>query len=156
MHRTTLRLGFLAAMMAVVVGGAAFLAGAPKAQACTNGIPCYVVALPDLRVTNIDADPLSNGETRIEFWVKNEGTANSSGGMYRVDIAGVGVWWGVLGSVTKGATKYYSFDITSPPTPPNSRLVQVCADATSKVTELNEANNCLQKDVVFNQDILPA
>ena len=150
MHRTTRRLGFLAAVMAAVVGGAAFLAGAPQAQACDSKNAYYVLTLPDLRVTSVDADPLGNGQTRIEFWVKNEGTATSNGVMFRVEIEGVGVWWGIMGSINAGTTKYYAFTIASPPSPPNFRTVQVCADATGKVTEFDENNNCLTKSVQFD------
>ncbi|MBI2759919.1 MAG: hypothetical protein HYX51_00635 [Chloroflexi bacterium] len=92
MHRTTLRIGFLAALMAAVVGGAGYFAGAPKAQPCDGNDGCYIVTLPDPRVTSVDADQLGNGQTRIKFWVKKVGTANSIGGRFRVDIQGVGVW----------------------------------------------------------------
>jgi subtilase family serine protease len=147
MHLTRLRIGLGAALLAVVVGASMMGTGSAQAQGCTGSTVCYVLALPDLRVTNVDADPLGTGQTRIEFWVKNEGTANANGGMYRVDIAGVGVWWGVLGSINAGSTKYYSFNITEPAAPPYSRNVQVCADATGKVTESDENDNCMTESV---------
>lgn len=154
MHRKQLRLGFLAAMMAAVVGGAAFLAEAPSAQACHTRQDCVVIGLPDLRVTSIDVDKLGNGQTRIEFWVKNEGNANSNGGMFRVDIAGVGVWWGIMGTVNAGVTKYYSFNIASPLAPPNFRNVQVCADASGVVAESQENDNCLTTSEQFDSIIM--
>jgi hypothetical protein len=154
MRINKLRLSFMAAMMAAVVGGAAFLTDAPRAQACHTPQDCVVFGLPDLRVTSIDVDKLGNGQTRIEFWVKNEGNVNSNGGMFRVDIAGVGVWWGIMGSVTAGTTKYYSFNIASPPAPPNFRNVQVCADASGVVSESQENDNCLTTSEQFDYVII--
>jgi len=156
MHRTTLRLRFLAAMVAAVVGGAALLAYAPEAHACTDGNSCFVAVLPDLRVTNIDADPLGGGQTRLEFWVKNEGTGTAHAFAHRVEIQGVGTWFVNAGSIAAGTTKYYSFTMQTPSSPPMFRSVQVCADATGQAFEFDESDNCLTKSVQFDAVLAPA
>ncbi|MBI2759920.1 MAG: hypothetical protein HYX51_00640 [Chloroflexi bacterium] len=58
----------------------------------------------------------------------------------------------MTGSINAGVTKYYSFTIASPPTPPNYRNIQVCADASGQITEFDENDNCLTKSVQFNAD----
>lgn len=149
MRHKTLRYALLTAMMIAGVIGIA--AGTPpaSAQSCPPA-GCFLLALPDLRVTGVDADNLGNGTTRIEFWVKNEGTATANAWVHRVDIAGVGVWYTLAGSIAAGATRYYSFTITSPPAPPMYRSVQVCADATGQAFESDETDNCLQQSVQFD------
>jgi hypothetical protein len=150
-HRT--RRVVAIAALAIAVGLAA-LAGAGPANA--DGQGTFTLVLPDLRVTNVDADPIGNGQTRLEFWVKNEGTGTAHPFVHRVHIQGVGIWLVNSGSIGAGATKYYSFTMQTPPAPPMFRSVQVCADATGQSFELDETDNCLTKSVQFDAVIAPA
>lgn len=146
----TQRLGFLTAIAAAVVGGAAVFAEArPAAAACTTATPCYVLAVPDLVVTNILADNQGGGKTKMTYMVKNQGTAAASPFVHRLQVAGSGPWLTFSGIIAAGATKTYTLTINTPGGAPVAKAVQVCADATNSEFELNEGNNCLTKTLNF-------
>jgi hypothetical protein len=94
------------------------------------------VKKPDLVITDI-----SRSDNRIIYGIKNQGNAAAGPSTTYLYVDGSYKARDSIGSMPAGGTLSRSFEYAYTCTPPRD-TIKVCADATKKVTESNEANNC--------------
>ena len=97
---------------------------------------CAPLKKPDLVIIDI-----SRSDNRITYKIKNQGNAAAGSSTTYLYVDGSYRASDSIGSIPPGGTLSRSFEYTYTCTPPSDTL-KVCADATNRVAESNEANNC--------------
>ena len=105
------------------------------------------IAMPDLTIQDITA--VKKGDYYyIEYLIKNSGNANAGQSETYLYIDGKYVASDTVSSLSGKQSTWQSFNYKIKGDG-KAHVIKVCADATRKVTESNEDNNCREKSITF-------